>query len=146
MNKKVAKRRRYKKRKTASKTDIAVAILIILSILLAVLIYTKSGIIGTKLNEILGGILGIVEYILPIGIFAVGIKLACDGKDNITPKLVQYVVLVLCLCVFFSVLQISMGELHTNSELSDIVKEAYNIGTKDARRRSYRCGRSCATN
>ena len=53
---KMAKRkRRYQKRKkTTSKMDMAVIILIVVSILLAVLIYTKSGMIGTKLNEILG--------------------------------------------------------------------------------------------
>ena len=49
----MAKKRRYKKTKTrASKIDVAVISLIILSILLAVLIYTKSGVVGNKLNEI----------------------------------------------------------------------------------------------
>ncbi len=48
------KKRRYKKKKkTASNLDIAVITLIVLSILLAVLIYTKSGVIGIKLSEIL---------------------------------------------------------------------------------------------
>ena len=49
----MAKKRTYKKRKQkASKIDVAIVVLIILSILLAVLIYTKSGVIGSKLNEI----------------------------------------------------------------------------------------------
>ena len=51
----MAKKRRYKKRKkAASKLDLAVVSLIVFSILFAVLIYTKSGVIGVKLNEILG--------------------------------------------------------------------------------------------
>ena len=50
----MAKKRRYKKsKKAASKLDVAVITLIVLSILFAVLIYTKSGVIGLKLNEIL---------------------------------------------------------------------------------------------
>ena len=50
----MAKKRSYKKRKQkASKIDVAIVVLIIFSILLAVLIYTKSGVIGSKLNEIL---------------------------------------------------------------------------------------------
>ncbi len=50
----MAKKRSYKKKKNnASKLDIAVVSIIVLSILLAVLIYTKSGVIGLKLNEIL---------------------------------------------------------------------------------------------
>ena len=58
----MAKKKRYKKKKsTVSKADVTVVVLIIISILLAVLIYTKSGVIGAKLNEILGGMLGIVQ-------------------------------------------------------------------------------------
>ena len=50
----MARKRRYKKRKkTASKLDVTVVSLIVFSILFAVLIYTKSGVIGVKLNEIL---------------------------------------------------------------------------------------------
>lgn len=50
----MAKKRRYKKRKkAASKLDLTVVSLIVFSILLAVLIYTKSGVVGIKLSEIL---------------------------------------------------------------------------------------------
>lgn len=50
----MAKKRRYKKRKkAASKLDLTVVSLIVFSVLLAVLIYTKSGVIGIKLSEIL---------------------------------------------------------------------------------------------
>ena len=56
----MAKKRRYKTKAKASKIDIAVITLIIVSILLAVLIYTKSGVVGLKLNEILGGMFGLI--------------------------------------------------------------------------------------
>lgn len=50
----MAKKRRYKKRKkTASKIDVTIITLIVVSILLAVLIYTKSGVVGLKLSQIL---------------------------------------------------------------------------------------------
>ena len=61
-------------------------VLIISSILLAVLIYTKSGVIGVKLNEILGGMMGIMQYVLPIGIFVLAIKLACEGHIALSPS------------------------------------------------------------
>ena len=127
----MAKKRRYKKRKTrASKLDVAVVSLIILSILLAVLIYTKSGMIGVKLNEILGGMLGIIQYILPIGIFAIAIKLACDGSEDLKPKLIQYGILLVSLSIVFSVFQISSHELQANRELSEVVKDAYLLGSQ----------------
>lgn len=127
----MAKKRRYKKKKkTVSKIDLAVVMLIILSILLAVLIYTKSGLIGLKLNEVLGGIIGVMQYVLPIGIFAISIKLACEGRETLTSKLIQYGVFLISLAIVFSVFQISAGELQSNKELSEVVKDAYFLGTQ----------------
>ena len=39
---------------------------LVFSVLLAVLLYTNSGEIGQKLNEVLGGLMGILKYVLPI--------------------------------------------------------------------------------
>ena len=125
------KRRYQKRKKTTSKIDMAVVILIVVSILLAVLIYTKSGMIGTKLNEILGGVFGIVQYILPIGIFVIAIKIASNGNDEFKMKLIQYGILIIALSVVLSVFQISSGELQTSGELSEIVKDAYYLGTQN---------------
>ena len=128
----MAKKRRYKKsKKKASKLALAVVIIIMLSILLGVLIYTKSGIIGIKLHEILGGIFGIMQYILPIGGFAIGIKLATDDRDMMTSKLIQYAIFIISLSVLLSVVQISSGELQSNKELSEVVKDAYYLGEQD---------------
>ena len=125
----MAKKRRYKKsKKTASKLDLAVVTIIMLSILLAVLIYTKSGVVGVKLNEILGGMFGIIQYVLPIGGLAIGIKLATDGRDTLTAKLIQYAIFIVSLSVLFSVFQISSGELQSEKELSEVVKDAYYLG------------------
>ncbi len=125
----MAKKRRYKKsKKTASKLDLAVVSIIMLSILLAVLIYTKSGVIGIKLNQILGGMFGIMQYVLPIGGFAIGIKLATDGRDTLMSKLIQYAIFVVSLSVLFSVIQISSGELQSAGEISQVVKDAYALG------------------
>ncbi len=127
----MAKKRRYKKsKKTASKLDLAIVIIIMLSLLLGVLIYTKSGVIGAKLNEILGGMFGIMQYILPIGGFAIGIKLATDERDTLTSKLIQYVIFIVSLSVLFSVFQISSGELQSGKELSEVVKDAYYLGSQ----------------
>ncbi len=127
----MAKKRRYKKRtKQKSKLDLVVVSLIVFSILLAVLIYNKSGVIGLKLNEILGGMFGIMQYILPIGMFAVAIKLAVDGKEDIVPKLVQYGIAVVSMSIVFSVFQFSAGELQSSKEITELVKDAYYLGSQ----------------
>lgn len=126
----MAKRRKYKKREKASKIDVTIVALIALSILLGVLIYTKSGVIGLKLNEVLGGMFGVIQYFLPIGIFGLSIKLASDGKDETLAKLLQYAILIASLSIVCSVFQISSGELQSNKELSEVVKDAYSLGSQ----------------
>ena len=127
----MATKKRYKKtKKRASKVDVTVITLIILSILLAVLIFTKSGVIGVKLNEILGGILGAIQYVVPIGIFIIAIKLASEGSDDWMPKFVQYGLLIVCLSIAFSVFQITSGDLQNDKEMSEIMKEAYYLGSQ----------------
>ncbi len=126
----MAGKRRYKKRNKASKIDVAVVSLIILSILLAVLIFTKSGVVGVKLNEVLGGMLGIIQYVLPIGIFIIAIKLASDGSEDLISKLIQYGILLVCLSIAFSVFQFASSELQNNKELSEVIKDAYFLGSQ----------------
>lgn len=128
----MAKRKKRKTtKKGASKIDLTVVGLIVLSILLAVLIYGKSGVIGVELNEILGGMMGIIRYVLPIGIFAVAIKIACADNKYITSKLIQYAILLISISVLISVYQINKGELSiVNKDISKIVKDAYLIGAQ----------------
>ena len=128
-------KRKYKKRKAtraskkrASNIDLTIVALIILSILLAVLIYGKSGVVGIKLNEILGGMMGIIKYVLPIGIFAIAIKLACEDNEYISSKIMQYTILIIGFSVLISVYQINTGDLTIlDKNISEIVKDAYSL-------------------
>ena len=120
-----------KKQKT--KTNLTVAGLMILSILLGVLLYGNSGVIGVKLNEILGGMIGIIKYILPVGIFIFAIKIASDENEDSGSKLLQCILFFLSLAVLMSVIQINSGELNISDRMmSNVLKDAYNIGTKNA--------------
>ena len=65
-----------KKKQDTKKLNVTVMVLILLSILLAVLIYTKSGYLGEHLSPALGGIFGFVKYIIPVGMFFVALYIA----------------------------------------------------------------------
>ncbi len=111
--------------------DLTVVSLIVLSILLAVLIYTKAGYIGEVLSPTLGGIIGWIKYIMPIGIFIIAIYLACDKKKYAGAKLTQYIVFLLCISVVMSVYQISKGNIEINGEFSKTIEEAYYLGQRN---------------
>ena len=125
-------RGRRSKKKSRSIIDLQVVTLIVASILLAVLIYTKAGFIGETLSPILGGIMGWIKYIIPVGTFAIAIFLACDeDKENFVKKILQYAVLLLCITTIMTVIQISQDKLNIESGFEKTVEEAYNKGTQN---------------
>lgn len=77
-----------------------------------------------------GGMLGIMQYVLPVGIFAIAIRIACDDDNEFTSKIIQYGVLLVSLSIVFSVFQITSGELQASKELSEVVKDAYFLGSQ----------------
>ena len=126
--------KRGKKKKKGSKVDIniAVVVLILLSILLMVLIYTKSGSIGAELSPELGGYMGWVKYILPIGMLIVAIVMTRKDKYFMREKLIQYGMLLVCTAAMLSILQVHIGEdIKNNRNFSDIMADCFDAGTKD---------------
>ena len=93
-------------RKTGSKNkksintrkNVHVVILIILSILSAVLIFGKTGYLGENLSPILGGIIGWIKFLIPIGVFAIAISTACDRTELASRKVIQLFVFLVCIC------------------------------------------------
>ena len=128
---KTNKKRRKTTKKTVSNIDLAVVALIVISILLGVLIYAKSGVIGVKLNEILGGMMGIIKYVLPIGIFAMAIKMAIDDDEYLSSKLAQCAILLISFAVLMCVYQVNVGNLTIDKSLSEVVKDSYALGTQE---------------
>ena len=123
--------KRGRKRKKQLNINVVVAVMIIASILLAVLIYTNSGFIGEHLSPFLGGIMGYVKYILPIGVFVLAIYIAYQGETSWSKKIVQFSVLLLCISIIMNVYEIYQGTVKIDGySLENIIHQFYNIGAK----------------
>ena len=130
--KQTTKKRTYtRKKQNETKIDLAVVSMIIISILLVVLIYTNSGYIGKTLSPLLGGIMGWMKYILPIGTLAIAINLACEKKDTLSPKLIQYGIFLVCIAVIMCIYQTSTGNMDINKDFGNVLKQAYSLGEKN---------------
>ncbi|MFR2534282.1 MAG: DNA translocase FtsK [Clostridia bacterium] len=127
----MAKAKRGRKKQPKVSIDIAVVAMLIISVLLMVLIYTKSGFLGETLSPMLGGIMGAIKYIIPIGTFAIAIYLAYDKKDYLYTKLIQYTVFLICISVIMSVYQISTGHITMSKEIGNMAEQAYYLGERD---------------
>ena len=124
--------RTSKKKQMQKKLNIIVATLIVLSILLAVLIYTKSGYLGQTLSPALGGIFGYIKYLVPIGLFVFALYIAYD-KDTkyYIPKIIMLIVILVLIDVTLSCYQISVGNINIEQSTDVALKQAYTLGTKD---------------
>ncbi len=103
----------------------------IVSILLAILIYVKSGYIGKTLSPMLGGLIGIIKYIVPIGTFIIGVTMLKEDKDYLKSKLIQYTIIIMCICSIMTIMQINGQKLNINSDLSEIIDSAYKQGAQN---------------
>ena len=120
-----------KKRKKKSGLNLSVIIMFILSILFLILIYTNSGYIGEHLSPMLGGIMGWIKYIIPIGMFLITIHMVSKDKEYLVSKLIQYVILLMCITSTITLFQISKKNLNLNDEFTEIVNQAYELGEKN---------------
>lgn len=111
--------------------DLTVVVMLLISVLLAVLIYTKSGFLGERLSPVLGGIMGSIKYIIPVGTFAIAIYLVFEKKEELSTKLFQYAIFLICIVTILSVFQISAGNINTTKEIKEIANQAFFLGTKD---------------
>ncbi len=122
---------RTRKKKNSIDKNLVVVIMIITSLLLCVLIYAQSGWMGEHLSPALGGIMGWIKYIIPIGTFAIAIKIAVDDKEYLTKKIVNYVIFLLCIASAMTIIEINTGNLSLNVEFSDFANKSYELGTQN---------------
>ena len=127
-------KRKYTKntrKKSGINIDLAVIGLFIVSILLFILIYGEKGAIGEILSPALGGIIGFIKYLIPIGFMALAVCIAKDDRGYVTSKLVQFAIMISCIAAIMSIYQISKGVLSLDLEFTDIIEAAYDLGVKN---------------
>ena len=75
--------------------------------------------------------MGIIKYVLPIGIFAMAIKMAIDDDEYLSSKLAQCAILLISFAVLMCVYQVNVGNLTIDKSLSEVVKDSYALGTQE---------------
>ena len=119
-----------RKQATADKT-LPTIIMIVVSVLIGVIIYQRTGYMGKSVGSILGGITGLVEMFIPIGLFIVAIVYAKDQTATAREKILEYILLLICLCIILSVSQINTRAIALNDDLSVSLSNAYELGKKN---------------
>ena len=114
----MAKRGRKKKRDNA---NISIITMVIFSVLLGVLIYNQSGIMGQQISSILSGVMGFIKYIVPIGTFLIAIYKLCNKKEDAYIKLFQYALLLVCVAIFMHIVLDTVTRAYEQGKTDDKV-------------------------
>ncbi len=119
-----------KKQQFVMDNNIKVVILILVGVIMAALIYyKKTSTMGVWLNDILGGIFGIIRFAVPIIPFVWAIYIVSKYKDSIMSKVTPIVTLFLCSATLSSLIQMNSGMLAYNLSYADVMDRAYHLGT-----------------
>lgn len=124
----MAKRGRKKKRDNA---NISIITMVIFSVLLGVLIYNQSGIMGQQISSILSGVMGFIKYIVPIGTFLIAIYKLCNKKEDAYIKLFQYALLLVCVAILMHIVYLPKDVEQFSNGFLDTVTRAYEQGKTD---------------
>ena len=119
-----------KKQQFVMDNNIKVVVLILVGIVMAVLIYNKkTSTMGIWLNDILGGIFGIIRFAVPIIPFIWAIYIVSKHKESIMAKVIPIATLFLCSATLSSIIQMINGMLAYNLSFSEVMDRAYHLGT-----------------
>ena len=130
MGRKKGSSNKRKKQQFELDTNAKVLLLILVGIVMAVLIYyKKTSTMGIWLNDILGGIFGIIRFAVPIIPFIWAIYIASKHKESIMAKVIPIATLFLCSATLSSMIQMNNGMLAYNLSFSDVMSRAYHLGT-----------------
>ena len=127
-NKKTSNTRNATSRRAPMNIDIVVISLIILSILSAVLIYSNAGALGSTLSPVLGGLMGVIKYVIPVGIFVIGIYMMKEDNDYLFYKVVEYIVFLFSIAAILHIYHFSKLQLADSVTFEEIVSAAYRFG------------------
>ena len=123
--------KRGRKKKKHINQNVFVAVMIVTSILLAVLIYTNSGFIGEHLSPFLGGIMGYIKFILPIGLFVLSIYVAYQGETSWGKKILQFALILLSISIIMNVYEINQGNIViTGRDFQNVLGQFYDLGAE----------------
>ncbi|CDA30299.1 dNA segregation ATPase FtsK/SpoIIIE family [Clostridium sp. CAG:492] len=122
------KKKKSKKKQIKLNSDIKVILLILVGIVLAILIYGNSGYMGNFLNEILGGIMGIFKYIVPIIPFVAAIYMFSKYKNELLAKIIPTSIILLCCSATMTLYQILNNVLEYNIQFQECIDRAFYLG------------------
>ena len=120
--------RRKRRSKKNNNLDLIFIILLILSVMMGITIYLKTGVFGEVVSPIIGGFIGPVKYAIPVGIFFLALATTRYEKKSYTSRIIQFGLAIAVFAAMFTILEISKEQFKVNISVGQIVSDSYELG------------------
>ena len=114
-------------KKSVSKVDITLMVLILFTLIISIVIYGKGGDLHRILDPVISGIFGPIKYIIPVGSFLLCVSIFKEDKKKHFNSILKYSVIIILIASLFSMYHIGKGDIPTNGKFENILDIGYRL-------------------
>lgn len=117
-------------KKSVSKVDITLMLLIVFTVIISIVIYGKGGDLHRILDPVISGIFGPIKYIIPVGSFLLCVSIFKEDKKKHFNSILKYSIIIILIASLFSMYHIGKGDIPIAGKFDNILDIGYRLRSK----------------
>lgn len=117
-------------KKSVSKVDVTLMLLIVFTVIISIIIYGKGGDLHRILDPVISGIFGPIKYIIPVGSFLLCVSIFKEDKKKHFNSILKYSIIIILIASLFSMYHIGKGDIPTAGKFDNILDIGYRLRSK----------------
>lgn len=117
-------------KKSVSKVDVTLMLLIVFTVIISIVIYGKGGDLHRILDPVISGIFGPIKYIIPVGSFLLCVSIFKEDKKKHFNSILKYSIIIILIASLFSMYHIGKGDIPTSGKFDNILDIGYRLRCK----------------
>ena len=114
-------------KKSVSKVDITLMVLILFTLVISIVIYGKGGDLHRILDPVISGIFGPIKYIIPVGSFLLCVSIFKEDKKKHFNSILKYSIIIILIASLFSMYHIGKGDIPANGNFENVLDIGYRL-------------------
>lgn len=117
-------------KKSVSKVDVTLMLLIVFTVIISIVIYGKGGDLHRILDPVISGIFGPIKYIIPVGSFLLCVSIFKEDKKKHFNSILKYSIIIILIASLFSMYHIGKGDIPIAGKFDNILDIGYRLRSK----------------
>ena len=117
-------------KKSVSKVDVTLMLLIVFTVIISIVIYGKGGDLHRILDPVISGIFGPIKYIIPVGSFLLCVSIFKEDKKKHFNSILKYSIIIILIASLFSMYHLGKGDNPIAGKFDNILDIGYRLRSK----------------